>query len=643
MIVSIPRLIGAAAAGAVVAMASLGAVFASRPALTLQMDHERLPMLSGFYEPERDGDTTFAWTRGRADIALADVNRQQPWRCTVRLRGARPPGVPQPAVDLAVDGVTVSTVTATNDYQDANVVIPASPTPGARLTIASAPTFKAPPDPREFGVQVDSVTCRPAGSTLAWPAPSAMRAAAIAGAIWGAAIALAGLGAGAALGLAAVVAIAQALPLAAGTAPYTGYAGRAPWLTLWIGLGVVTAVHAIRLGRKASLSPAGTFAVVLSGAILYLKLLALLHPGKLLQDALFNVHNLSKVLSGTLFFVQPMPGNVQFPYAIALYVFAAPWSVFTHSEMDRVALLRIVVCAADVVAGACLYWMIVRAWGDRIAGILAVVLYQLLPLSFGMQGNGNLVNCFGQSVAVVAMALVTNWSLEPRRLAQLTGLTVVIAAAFLAHVSVVSSLLATLLVLTVLYWRTGPPLRQQSRVIITATFLALLLAAGLYYGRWDHFGDAYRSLQRTTSAAAPTTAPTAGVLQLQTSSRPVLGLKQIASDLGWPILALALFGVWRLWARRGVDRLVLAVAAWEIAFTVYFAFGVLAPTSEWYLRYTLEFISRANYAAAPAAVILAGAAGSWAWRAGLAPRIAAAGLVLWAAASGVSSWSGWFQ
>jgi hypothetical protein len=70
---------------------------------------------------------------------------------------------------------------------------------------------------------------------------------------------------------------------------------------------------------------------------------------------------------------------------------------------------------------------------------------------------------------------------------------------------------------------------------------------------------------------------------------------------------------------------------------------VLAPTSEGYVRYTLEFISRANYAAAPAAVMLGGVAASWAWRAGLVPRIAASGLVAWAAVGGVLFWSGWFQ
>ncbi len=268
MVVLFSRALATALVGAAIGAASLVAVFASHPTLTLNMDQERLAILTGFSEPEMDGATTFAWTRGRADVALAQLNRESPWQCTVRLRGARPPGVPQPAVDLAVDGVTVVTMTPTNEYQDANVVVPASPQPGARLTIASAPTFKAPPDTREFGVQVDSVICRPATSTIAWPSRPSMRAAAIAGAIWGAAIALAGLGARAAIAITAVIAVAQAVPLAAGTAPYTGYAGRAPWLALWIGLGAVTAVYVIGLGRKASLSAAGTFAVVLSGVVL---------------------------------------------------------------------------------------------------------------------------------------------------------------------------------------------------------------------------------------------------------------------------------------------------------------------------------------------------------------------------------------
>ena len=46
-----------------------------------------------------------------------------------------------------------------------------------------------------------------------------------------------------------------------------------------------------------------------------------------------------------------MPGGVQFPYAIGLYSVRRAMVVFAR---DHVALLRIVVCATDAVAGALL-------------------------------------------------------------------------------------------------------------------------------------------------------------------------------------------------------------------------------------------------------------------------------------------------
>ena len=61
------------------------------------------------------------------------------------------------------------------------------------------------------------------------------------------------------------------------------------------------------------------------------------------NDAVFHAHRLEWVLGGRYFFTQPMPSGVSFPYAIALYVAAAPFASLTR---DHVALLRIVVCAA---------------------------------------------------------------------------------------------------------------------------------------------------------------------------------------------------------------------------------------------------------------------------------------------------------
>ena len=316
---------GLALVGAVVSVGAVTARFSSRSALVLGMDQEKSPVLSGFWDPEVDGATSFQWTKARADVILPDLNRRTFWQCAIRFRGARPAGVAEPTVDVAVDGVTILSVSATNEFQDAAVTIPASPRPGTRVTIASAPTFHAPPDPREFGVQVDSVECHPDPAPFALPPFSALRGAAVAGAAWGAAFGLAGASAGLSIPMTVAVTATQSLPLMAGVAPYSGFSQRAEWLSLWICSAMVLTIAALDRRARWQLSAAARFVVLFSGAVLYVKLLGLLHPAKIAQDAVFHAHNLEKLLDGRVFFTQPMPSGVQFPYAVALYVAAAPW------------------------------------------------------------------------------------------------------------------------------------------------------------------------------------------------------------------------------------------------------------------------------------------------------------------------------
>jgi hypothetical protein len=436
----------------------------------------------------------------------------------------------------------------------------------------------------------------------------------------------------------AAVAAVQAFPLSAGAAPYTQHAARAVWLALWIGVCLVAAHAGLGRGRRESLSSAAKFVLVFAAAALYLKLLALLHPGKPIVDGLFHAHNLSKVLAGTPFFVQTI-GHVRFPYAVALYVFAAPWTVFAHSDADRIALLRIVVCASDVVAGSFLYWMVVRVWDERLAGVMAVVLYQLLPLSFGIQGNANLTHAFGQSVALLAMAAATVWLFDERRVRQVAGVALLAGVAFLSHIAVFVVLLGTLLVLAVLHWWAGPPLRRRAAPLCLAAVLAVILAGVLYYGRWDHFGDAYLSARGARNAIAGT----AGVVPAP--SLPVRALTAVTSlttGLGWAISGLAVLGVWRVSSEGRQDRLVLALAAWGIALAVFLAFGVIAPGSgSW--RQAMEFMSRAVYEAAPAGIVLAAVGYGWAWRAGIGTRLLALGLFAGAGILCASYWFGCFQ
>ena len=623
---SLARAAIGAIAGAVVALVVYVALFGSRSTLVLDMDQEHSPLLAGFWNPEVDGATTFAWTKARGDVVLGSLNRKAPWTCVVRLKGARPDGVPEPSVDLAVDGVVVSTTAATPDFSDLTVTIPAASRTGATLSIASAPTFRAPPDPRELGVAVDAVTCRPPDRAWAMPV-SSLRDATLAAVLWGAAVGWVCPSLAMAVPLVVLVAGAEALPLTAGVAPYTPYATAVVWLACWTVMPAAVLIAALERAR-GRLTASAKFVVMFSAAVLYLKLLGLLHPGKILEDALFHAHNLEKFAGGRWFFTQGgLPNGVQFPYAVALYAFAEPWMRLTHSPMAHVALLRIVVCAADVIAGGLLYAIVTRIRGDRVAGVVAVALYQLLPVSYGMQGNGNLTNDFGQSVAVVAMAAAVTWSFTRWRLAQLGVLILLVSTALLSHVSVVSSLLPTLVLLSAFFWWLGGESRTASKSILAATVTSALIAVALYYGRLDHFGVAYQSLQNTRgTATVPIT----------------MGLKQVELDLGLAIIVAAVAGVWVLWTGAR-DRVFAAALSWLTGFGLLFIASLFKPTAQPFVRYTLEFISRADAIAAAGTVICAALAVSWAWRSGMMLRLLGAGVLAWAAMTSVPFWSAWFE
>ncbi len=125
------------------------------------------------------------------------------------------------------------------------------------------------------------------------------------------------------------------------------------------------------------------------------------------------------MLGGKYYFTQPFVGGVEMPYAIGLYLFTSLWTWITA---DHTALIRGVTAASDVAAGALLYPVVLRAWGQRRTAVLAVLAYQLPPLAYVVLGDGNLPNIFAQSMALVTMAAAVTWSLAPRRVASLAGI-----------------------------------------------------------------------------------------------------------------------------------------------------------------------------------------------------------------------------
>jgi hypothetical protein len=527
-----------ALAGALVGIVAIVAAYSQHARLTIDMERELPRTVSGFYPPERAGNDAFAWTAKRARVVLAGLDRRSPWRCAIRFRGARSPNLVQPLVQLEVDGVLASKV-ATNTYDTLDVIAPTrSGAPGLTLTITNSTAFEpGPSDKRELGIQVNQLTCEPIDTPLVLPPHGALLDAAIGATLFGAALGLVGIGTWPALAGVVLFAGLQVIPLSSGPAPYTSYVDRAMWLAMWTVAAIVVSVKALELARRRPLEATACAAIALSAAAFYLDMIGLLHPSKLPVDVVFHAHRFERVLSGWFYFTQNVR-NTEFPYAIGLYVFAAPWAVLTH---DHVTLLRIVVCASNALAGALLYPMIVRNWGDRSMGVTAVALFQCVPLPYTVIGNANLTNAFGQSAALVAIAAATTWRLgskrprqaelsvvsEPRGsksgfasirepegwklqdIAQVLALTLLCALALLSHVSTLASFTVTMFAMGSLCWLLGPPtLRAPARSILSALAIALVVSVVVYYG---HFLSAYTSIARArmqTQTQTQTTAPT---------------------------------------------------------------------------------------------------------------------------------------
>ena len=264
---------------------------------------------------------------------------------------------------------------------------------------------------------------------------SALAAVAIAAGALGAALALIGFALAAAVGGAVAVAAGISAAVSSGFAPYSALPSTAMALSLWASGLTVGTIWALEWRSGASLRNTARFAIAFSACAALLKLLMLLHPNMPVGDTLFQAHRYRTVVEGNLYFTSIAPGNYQFPYAPGLYVAAAPFAAMVSREAGDMTLLRIFVAVTDGVAGAFLYLMIVRSWGDRLAAAVSVALYHLIPLGFGVARTGNLTNAFAQSLAVVALVMISNPSLRSERRLLVAGLAALLSAAFMSHTS----------------------------------------------------------------------------------------------------------------------------------------------------------------------------------------------------------------
>ena len=593
----------------------------------LRLDLDVAPpasIIRGLYPPERDDNAgiTFAWTTETLTIALDDIDRRVEWTFAVRVRGARASGQ-NPTIEFFVDGVRVSSHETTTDYQDVAVQIPARPSvSGLTLAMRASPTFvPGPSDPRALGVMLDRLVLTPSG--IAIPPSAAISGVALGSAAMGLAIALLGVTAGSAIGGGILVSAAIAALAAYGFGPYTDYSSAIARTALWTGLLTAALTFVGGTMRGHVLRNTARFAIAFTAAAFLARLLILLHPNMPIGDTLFQAHRLQDVLGGKIYFTSIAPGNYQFPYAPGLYLTAMPFEGFVRRGVADMTLLRIIVCIADAVAGLLLYSVAVRIRGDRLAGAIAVALYQLIPLGFGVMAVGNLTNAFAQSLGVGAFALMTTPALRWEHRGLVALLIVVLLASFLSHTSAFAIVfVAAWCVALVFWWRGGPVLRSPGAAIIVASIAAALLAVLVYYA---HFMDTYRTELSRIGTETASAAPDAGGRGIP--GRLAAVPRYLYLYYGVPVLSLATAGIVLLWQRGARDRSTLTCAGWLAACLLFWILGIVTPVD---MRHYL--------AAIPALAVIGAAGAAIAWTAGTPPRIAAGALLGWSVFVAVHAW-----
>ena len=618
----IGRVLALAGLGAALGAAMLAAFFA-RASILITFDTDPPRLVSGVFPVERDARTelTFAWTGPDMTIRLPGLDRSHAWTMDVRARAGRTDPAPNPTLTFYADGLRIDAQPSTSTFETIHVVIPARPQRprGAIVRMdVSTTVVPGPNDARMLGVMIDEVRIAPAG--FGWPPLDAVASAALGAAALTGAIGLIA-SAPAAAGAALVVSAGQAALLARGFAPYTSYPAAAAQAALWIAAGV--ALISLWIRRKDAQSPAaGRFVIAFSAAVLFLKLLVLLHPQMPVGDAMFHAHKFQGVLAGNLYFTSIAPGNYTFPYPPGFYLFAAAFARFVTRGAADMTLLRVVALTVDVVAGATLYVAVRRIWNDPWIGAVAVVVYQMLPLEFRIFTVGNLTNAFAQSISVFAFVGLAAGRMDRILSANVAILTLVLTLAFMSHTSTFPILFGSCIFVAALLRLKGDEgLRRVSVAVIVATLLATALAIGLYYA---HFGETYRAEFSRIRTETVSAAPDAGGRDLATRAWSVP--RYLRSYLGFGALVLATCGVWSLYRRGARDRLTLTTAGWALSCLAFLAIGILTPVD---MRYYLASIPAIAIAGA------AGASGLWRQRPARAAAVALLIVICW---GGVVTW-----
>ena len=491
-----------------------------------------------------------------------------------------------------MDGIAGRPTRLTNEPTRLAVDLPTGGRDSAQIAIHVSDVFTpGPRDRRSLGMVVEQIALMPAGGVSSGgPGTAALWSAAAVGGAAGLAIALCGPPLWVAIVAAAFTGGAFGWLLAFDLAAFGTYINRLATLsTGLVAAGAAVAIVA-RMRRQPAVPWGWTTAAGLLLAGTAVKLAVSLHPQMMVGDGIFHVHRAQLVEAGRYFFTSTTPAPYfEFPYAIGLYVAAMPFWSWLPTDLERVALLRVISAVADLAVGLLIWGLARRFWHDDRAGVLAAAFYPFIRIGTQTVGGANLTNLFAQGVFGLGLAwLILRSDREQRAVTVIVGV-LLLTAGFLSHFST-ASVGGPLAVAVAIAMRAGnSAVVKQSAIWM---LLALALAAGTswvtYYSR---FMPVYRqTLSRVGSGE--------GSGQARSMVRPAsekawASLRILRENFGVPLLLLSLAGAVLVARTRSRDPLTLALAAWLAVTGGFAVLGVVTPIE-----------MRANLAAEPLVAIL---------------------------------------
>jgi hypothetical protein len=580
---------------------------------------------AGFFGAEFDQATErpYSWSRASAALTFPQLNRARAHRVTLTVRSGRPSSVPAGTLTALVDGTVRLAEPVADGPAQIVFEIPRRDQPGATVALSVDPAYQpGGPDPRALGIIVDRVRVEPVNGPFALTTRVWLLAAM---AIFAVALGVRMGGATGWLAFAAVAAAAAGIDwLLLKDAAFLGdYAER----LVRISGGAALAGATIGLARLRWPSIGGATgwaeAAAIILAISVVKLGVFWHPAAIVGDGIFQVHRAQVVHGGQYIFTSVTPKPFfEFPYPIALYVFAQPFWTLFPAELDLLRLLRAVAIVADGLVGLALYGALVRQWGDRASGLWAAALWPMARAPMEALSNANLTNLFGQSAFGVALAGIA-WFAATGSIsyAAVAAITAFLAIAFLSHFGTVTVGLAIATAAAFALVAFGRGTTRRSGIWVFAMLTIAVAASWTLYYSDARFIQVYKASWASVTTRVDDDSSKIVASPLVKATRWWSGTGDDYGRPGVALLLVAAAGAWLLVRRGARAAASLVFLAWLAAWCAMTLFGILTPVT-----------LRANLAAAPALIALCAIALA---TVGSRSRLAAAALAV------LVAWDGW--